>query len=150
MPEDELWILGDFSNKINQDEIKELRRQIKCKHVHLIYGKHDKRMEGMGIFQSAQDYKILKTEYGLFVFFHYPILDWYARHCGAVHLHGLIHSTGEYNDYNLKKRYGGGFLPGHTAKIRLLDIGFMMLALMQMVFALFLYGFLQIVFHWKK
>lgn len=40
--EDELWILGDFSYRVNKEQVCQLRNQIICRHVHLIYGKHYK------------------------------------------------------------------------------------------------------------
>lgn len=35
--EDELWILGDFSYKINKEQVRQMRNQIICRHVHLIW-----------------------------------------------------------------------------------------------------------------
>ena len=125
---DELWILGDFSYKINKEQVRQLRRQIQCKHVHLIYGNHDKDYSGDHIFQSVQHYKELKTDYGRFILFHYPIVEWNAAHYGSVHLHGHIHSTGEYNAENLKKSFADRFPVGHAPKhpelkLRIYDVG---------------------------
>ena len=94
----------------------------------MIYGNHDKNVDGTGIFQSTQAYKVLKTEYGLIVLFHHPILDWYGMHYGSVHLHGHIHSTGDYNEHNLTKEFGGEFSVGHTPRnaslgYRIYDVG---------------------------
>ena len=83
--EDELWILVDFSYKINKEEVRGMRRQILCKRVHLIYGNHDKDYSSDHIFQSVQHYKELKTDYGRVVLFHYPILEWSAAHYGSIH-----------------------------------------------------------------
>lgn len=41
-PEDELYILGDYSFKMTAADAADLRRNIKCKKVHLIPGNHDK------------------------------------------------------------------------------------------------------------
>lgn len=127
-PEDELWILGDFSYKISREEVRKLRKQILCKKVHLIYGNHDKDYSSDHIFQSVQHYKELKTDYGRVVLFHYPILEWSAAHYGSIHLHGHIHSTGEYNAENLKKKFSDRISYGHAAKIedlnlRIYDVG---------------------------
>lgn len=127
-PEDELWILGDFSYRINKEAVRALRRQIACRHVHLVYGNHDKDYSSDHIFQSVQYYKELKTEYGRFVLFHYPILEWSAAHYGSVHLHGHIHSTGEYNEENLKKKFSDRISCGHAPKrenlnLRIYDVG---------------------------
>ena len=126
--EDELWILGDYSFKINKEEVRTLRKQIVCKRVHLIYGNHDKDYSSDHIFQSVQHYKELKTEYGRVVLFHYPILEWSAAHYGSIHLHGHIHSTGGYNEENLKKKFSDWVSYGHAAKfenlnLRIYDVG---------------------------
>ena len=126
--EDELWILGDFSYKISSEEVRALRAQISCRHVHLIYGNHDKDYYADHIFQSVQHYKELKTDYGRVVLFHYPILEWSAAHYGSIHLHGHIHSTGAYNEENLKKKYEDRISYGHKAKqdnlgLRIYDVG---------------------------
>lgn len=125
---DELWILGDFAYKVNKEEVRTLINQILCHHVHLVYGNHDKNYEGDHIFQSVQHYKELKTEYGRFVLFHYPMMEWNAAHYGSVHLHGHIHSTGNYNDRNLKSKYRDRFPDGHISgtedlNLRIYDVG---------------------------
>lgn len=125
---DELWIIGDFAYKVNKEGVHKLRNKIRCKHVHLVKGNHDKNYEKDGIFESVQDYKQLKTIYGRFILFHYPILEWNAAHYGTVHLHGHIHSTGEYNEENLKKKYCDRFSYSHSSNemdlgIRIYDVG---------------------------
>lgn len=127
-PDDELWILGDFAYKISVDEALALRKEIRCRHLHLIKGNHDKNYSQSNIFQSVQDYKELKTEYGRLVLFHYPILEWNAAHYGTVHLHGHIHSTSDYNTKNLSLRYRDRFPYGHAPKdpnlnLRIYDVG---------------------------
>ena len=125
---DQLWILGDFSYRITKEESKLLRKKIKCKHVHLVYGNHDKNYDGERVFESTQHYKELKTEYGKVVLFHYPISDWNAKHYGSIHLHGHIHSTGKYNQRNPERKADELFAEGHTAKdaslsYRIYDVG---------------------------
>lgn len=126
---DRLWILGDVTNRSNTDRLLEIRGQIACKHVHLIYGNHDRRCSQEHIFESVQEYKELKTRYGRVVLFHYPIREWSACHYGSVHLHGHIHSTGEYNTENLRKKYSEWMLPyGHrpideNLGLRIYDVG---------------------------
>lgn len=75
-----------------------------------------------------QHYKELKTDYGRFILFHYPIVEWHAAHYGSIHLHGHIHSTGEYNTENQKKKFADRFPMGHTPKrpdlnLRIYDVG---------------------------
>ena len=125
---DELWILGDFAYKVDREKVRELRNSILCKRVHLVVGNHDKDYSQDHIFQSVQHYKELKTPYGRFILFHYPIMEWNAAHYGSVHLHGHIHSTGEYNAQNLSKKFRDRFPEGHVEKqedlgLRIYDVG---------------------------
>ena len=127
-PDDELWVLGDFAHRIHQEQVRELRRQILCRHVHLVKGNHDKNYAGNHIFQSVQDYKELKTPYGKFILFHYPIHEWNAMHYGSVHLHGHIHSRGAHNAENLKRKIGCRFFDGSkpddsSIPLRIYDVG---------------------------
>ncbi len=111
---DELWILGDFSYKMTRDDAAAWRKKIVCKQVHLVRGNHDKDWQDMGVFTSVQDYAELKTGYGKVVLFHYPILDWNGKHNGSIHLHGHIHSTGEYNKAMLTADSRQFFPEGHS------------------------------------
>ena len=128
MANDELWILGDFAFKVNMDAAKQFRDQINCKTVHMITGNHDKDYTRDHIFQSVQHYKELKTEYGKFILFHYPIYEWNGVHNGTIHLHGHIHSTGLYNTANLQKKYidrfpEKSFMKDSTLGLRIYDVG---------------------------
>lgn len=125
---DELWILGDFAYKVDREKVRELRNSILCKRVHLVVDNHVKDYSLDHIFQSVQHYKELKTPYGRFILFHYPIMEWNAAHYGSVHLHGHIHSTGEYNAQNLSKKFRDRFPEGHVEKqedlgLRIYDVG---------------------------
>ena len=125
---DDLWILGDFAYGIGREEVRKYRNMIRCRQVHLINGNHDRNYSKDHIFQSVQDYKELKTDYGKIILFHYPIFEWNAGHYGTVHLHGHIHSTGDYNASNLMKKYADRFPEGHTARdpelgLRIYDVG---------------------------
>lgn len=128
MANDELWILGDFAFKVNMAAAKKFRDQINCKTVHMITGNHDKDYTRDHIFQSVQSYKELKTEYGKFILFHYPIYEWNGAHNGTIHLHGHIHSTGAYNTANLQRRYADrfpekSFMKDSTLGLRIYDVG---------------------------
>ena len=125
---DELWILGDFAYKVNREEVRKFREKIKCHKVHLIRGNHDKDYSKDDIFSSVDYYKELKTDYGRFILFHYPIREWNAAHYGSVHLHGHIHSTMEYNEDNLTRKYSDRFKDGHSLSssdlaLRIYDVG---------------------------
>lgn len=128
MTNDELWILGDFAFKVNMAAAKQFRDQINCKTVHMITGNHDKDYTRDHIFQSVQHYKELKTEYGKFILFHYPIYEWNGAHNGTIHLHGHIHSTGSYNTANLQKKYidrfpEKSFMKDSALGLRIYDVG---------------------------
>ena len=127
--EDELWVLGDFGHG-DRNAVRVLRDCIECENVHLVRGNHDKNYSNDDIFQSCREYKELKTEYGRFILFHYPISEWNTAHYGSVHLHGHIHSMGdEYNRKNLKQYYRDRVPPFvHPASIpelhlRIFDVG---------------------------
>ncbi len=128
---DELWVLGDFAYRISKEEIWKIRAQIKCRHLHLIYGNHDRKYgDDDDIFESVQHYKELKTDYGRVILFHYPMLDWNAKHYGSIHLHGHIHSIGEcYNRENLTRNTNEFWDAGHMRKpdddmkLRMYDVG---------------------------
>lgn len=107
---DELWILGDLALSGTAAELRELRRRIVCRHVHLIHGNHDKRLmpqESAGLFERDLDYYDgLKSPAGRrLVLFHYPIEDWNGRRRGSYMLHGHIHSRGA--AYNERQREAG-------------------------------------------
>ena len=127
--DDQLWILGDFTNRASVERVRELRSRIACRHAHLIYGNHDRRCDGEGIFESVQYYKELKTKYGRVVLFHYPLREWSAAHYGSIHVHGHIHSIGgAYNDEHLKMKYIEYMPWGHTPAeselgLRIFDVG---------------------------
>lgn len=98
---DILYILGDFSFKIQREEAAKIRHQINCRAVHLIKGNHDKNWTGdLQPFSTVQDY--LETKLGeqkiKTVLFHYPLLSWNMSHHGSIHLHGHIHADVSYND----------------------------------------------------
>lgn len=100
---DTLWILGDFAYRIPAEQVRTLRAQIHCRHIHLICGNHDGDYREDTLFESIQDYKELDTEYGKLVLFHYPITEWNGAHFGTIHLHGHIHSSGDYNTQKQQK-----------------------------------------------
>lgn len=113
MPEDTLWDLGDnaFGNKWN---IPELRRRIKCKTIHFLYGNHDEAISGLHPngkalsedkmnramtfqkeFASVGHYNEMYYKGKLLVMFHYPIASWNGIGKGAIHFHGHCHGSFE-------------------------------------------------------
>lgn len=107
-PNDTLYHLGDFSFKMSVDDARELRKRIRCRNIHWIPGNHDKdwsQPNVAGTFQVEPSIATLKLEGGRkIVMCHYPIMDWPGLGHGAIHLHGHIHSTPEYNEWNRDMR----------------------------------------------
>lgn len=94
---DELYILGDFS------WIKpgRFRQQIKCRHVKLIIGNHDKRSKCANVFGDIRDLATVKIRQGsadgvlTVVLSHYPQAYWDGSHKGWGHLYGHMHAQRE-------------------------------------------------------
>lgn len=107
-PADTLYHLGDFSFKMSVADARELRRRIRCRNIHWIPGNHDKdwrQPSVAGTFICEPHIAVLKLDGGRkVVMCHYPIMDWPGLGHGAIHLHGHIHSTREYNDWNRRMR----------------------------------------------
>ncbi len=108
---DELWILGDFSYRISKDEARHWLGQIRCRHVHLIRGNHDKDWTAEDGWESVETYHELKTDQGKLVLFHYPLLAWNGERQNSWDLHGHIHSDRQTNLQNARqglRRYNVG------------------------------------------
>jgi calcineurin-like phosphoesterase family protein len=109
-PRDELWVLGDFSFKINALQAATIRKRILCQRVHLVPGNHDKdwRQSAVaGNFIVEPPIVTLKVDGTKFILSHYPLEDWPSMSHGSIHLHGHIHSEG--SDYNEVNRMQGVF-----------------------------------------
>lgn len=107
---DDLWVLGDFSVRMDAEHIRRLRRRIVCQHVHLVVGNHDTWLdetERAGVFESFESYQDgLRSPAGRrLVLCHYPIADWNGQRRGSYMLHGHIHSKG--SAYNSCQRAAG-------------------------------------------
>ena len=57
----------------------------------LIRGNHDKQYDE-SLFEEICDYKIFFFRGFTFVLMHYPIMDWYKKSKGSIHIHGHLHS----------------------------------------------------------
>ena len=95
-PSDELYILGDIAMGHKAQTI-ELLRKLPGR-IHLIRGNHDNfnKSQEEELFETVQDYKVLKYEGERLVLFHYPIQEWDRCYYGDIHLHG--HSHGNLKD----------------------------------------------------
>lgn len=98
-PNDELYILGDFTLRTKHSRIVELRKAIKCNHVHLIIGNHDyfaKNAWAKELFETVQYYKEIYDSKRKIILCHYPILFWNGMDDkGTIHLYGHMHSRKE-------------------------------------------------------
>lgn len=95
MPDDELYCLGDWAFGNIQKNAFELREQINCSKVHIIWGNHDSKLKTLNprsMFESCQDYKEFYYAKQGFVLFHYPIASWNGMSTGKSYmLHGHTH-----------------------------------------------------------
>ena len=111
-PEDEVYILGDFTMSKDPKVVDEILEQLNGK-KYLIIGNHDqftKRYTGNS-FEFIAPYYELRHEGQLFCLCHYPIAEWNGYYRGAYNLHGHQHNHKEYNDGNIEiglKRYDVG------------------------------------------
>lgn len=94
-PEDEVYILGDFSFA-GWNKTKEILFQLNGV-KHLIIGNHDNWVvpEAKQYLESIQHYLETRIEGLDVVMMHYPIAQWNKMQYGAIHLHG--HSHGHYH-----------------------------------------------------
>ena len=95
-PDDELHILGDFA----LDKPGKYRMRIKCKHVYLTQGNHDRPMKSRRVFGEIP--RIRLTELRTFgnkrlkaVLCHTPMAFWEGSHKGWANLYGHCHGQRE-------------------------------------------------------
>ena len=118
MPMDDLYVLGDFTAYGTKlEDVRRYRGRIRCRHVFLVRGNHDKRFQETGLdspFDWERDYFELRDAEGKTVLFHYPIEvpSWRGSRHGSYMLHGHIHSVGP--AYNERQRAQG---------VRRMDVG---------------------------
>lgn len=101
---DELYILGDFTFRFMNDDVKPYLDAIRCHNRWLVLGNHDKAgyLRKPGAFKGVAPYMELREQGRLCVLSHYPMLDWNLApvHHGvdlaksSYMLHGHIHSQG--------------------------------------------------------
>ena len=107
-PSDTLYHLGDFSFKMSVEGARALRERIACRDIRWVPGNHDKdwsQPSVSGTFAVEPHIATLKLDDGRrIVMCHYPIMDWPGLGYGAIHLHGHIHATSAYNEWNREMR----------------------------------------------
>ncbi len=100
---DQLWILGDFSYRISKEEARELLKLIRCRHIHLINGNHDKAWKTEDGFESVEDYHKLKVNSQKIILCHYPLISWDGKYHGSDHFYGHVHGDEWGNRMNVYK-----------------------------------------------
>jgi len=111
LPNHILICLGDFAFGREQN-IRDFRAQIACKHLMLILGNHDSdigrnRHDLRALFTRVGSYLELKikldheNDFSRFVLFHFPLATWHGIGRGVMHLHGHTHRRPE-------ERFGPG------------------------------------------
>lgn len=126
-PEDTVYILGDVTLK-GSGLAMECLRQLRGK-KYLVKGNHDSFVEQEGfdhsIFQDIVPYMELRTNHQLYVLCHYPMEEWNGYYEDAIHLHGHIHGTSQYNENQRtqgNRRYDVGVDANGYAPISLEEI----------------------------
>ena len=88
-PDDTIYHVGDFGWKKSLQVLPRLNG-IK----HLITGNHDPDIiRNAPEWTSVQDYMDIKIKSYRVILFHYPIMDWNAKHYGSLHFHGHMHGS---------------------------------------------------------
>jgi len=89
---DRLFILGDFCWK----RPGYWRQRIKCRHVELILGNHDKASQCRKVFGGAMYHQRMTKMLGTRVFLsHFPNAFWDLSHRGSLHCYGHCHNQRE-------------------------------------------------------
>ena len=122
-PEDTVYILGDLSFKSSKQWCNKMIARLNGNKV-LILGNHDIDYDP-DLFCGIYDYFEFKYQKIPFVLMHYPLMSWNKAKKGAFHVHGHIHSAGEYNERNRIegiRRYdagvdANGYYPVHIDEI---------------------------------
>jgi calcineurin-like phosphoesterase family protein len=88
-PDDTLWVLGDFCWG-GRSHAQGYRDQIRCQHVHLVWGNHDAPDVG-GVFGRTMEQGMIRVEGQDIWLNHYPMRSWHKAFHGSWHLYGHVH-----------------------------------------------------------
>lgn len=88
-PDDHLWIVGDFCWG-GFAEARRYRDRIRCEHVFLVWGNHD-RGEIAPVFQDTMEQGMIRVEGQEIWLNHYPMRSWNKAFHGSWHLYGHVH-----------------------------------------------------------
>lgn len=100
--EDTVYILGDFSFKLQKSAAIKILKQLNGKKI-LIKGNHDNyvgQRDYDECFEGIYDYLQLTEDKTQIILSHYPIWDWAGMYYGSYHLYGHIHDKTMPHEYN--------------------------------------------------
>ncbi len=95
---DILWILGDFCLG-GITEATAYRDRVNCRHVHLVWGNHDRHAVA-SLFSTTRDQGLISVEGQKIFLNHYPMRSWDASFPGSWLLYGHVHGNLIYVDRN--------------------------------------------------
>lgn len=99
---DMVYILGDIAHRTPVIEVNNFISRLNGKKI-LCKGNHDKRYDP-SLFEGIYDFLEIAVHGVNISLMHYPMMSWPKSRHGSIHLHGHIHSKG---DYNLQQRAEG-------------------------------------------
>ena len=99
---DTVYILGDIAHRIPVTDVNQMISKLNGKKI-LCKGNHDKKYEE-DLFYGIYDFLEIAVNRVNISLMHYPMMSWPKSRYGALHLHGHIHSKG---DYNLQQKMEG-------------------------------------------
>ena len=99
---DTVYILGDIAHRTPAVEVNQLIGRLNGKKI-LCKGNHDKKYNPE-LFMGVYDFLEVALNGVNILLMHYPMMLWPKARYGSIHLHGHIHSKG---DYNLQQKEAG-------------------------------------------
>ena len=93
---DDVYFLGDFSFKCNQQRATEFLKQLKGRKF-FIKGNHDKNtwlqsIKEQGLIEWYKDYAEINDAGRMVILCHYPLHSWNGLYRGSYHLYGHVHN----------------------------------------------------------
>lgn len=92
---DTVYILGDIAHRTPVADVNQMIRRLNGKKI-LCKGNHDKKYDA-ALFEKICDFTEISVNGVNVSLMHYPMMAWPKSRHGSLHLHGHIHSKGEYN-----------------------------------------------------
>lgn len=111
MPDDELFLIGDFAFG-GHTKIPDYRRRIACQNIHIVRGNHDDHINKYAdYFSSIQDLReetIVVPNVGKIpvIMCHYAFRVWKGSHKGWPHAYGHSHGSLEHTPYGRSEDVG--------------------------------------------